>query len=120
MPKPLRLPVKRLPQHNAGDSLAERIVDLVGGRLMVWSCGAAFTGLMALQEWIRWALELPYYPWTWTIMACATACLAFWKIRVALRELETLKLGLLGERYIGHFLQNKLLPRGYWIARHGC
>jgi hypothetical protein len=87
---------------------------------MVWGCGAAFAGLMALQEWIRWAGNLPYYPWAWTVTAVAIGCLATWKIRVALRELEMLKLGLLGERFVGHFLQNKLLRRGYWIVHDLC
>lgn len=90
MPKTSRIPVKRLPQHNPGDSLSQSIFDLVGGRLMVWGCGAAFTAMMALQEWIRWAGDLPYYPWAWTGTAAAIGCLAAWKIRVALRELEML------------------------------
>lgn len=29
-------------------------------------------------------------------------------------------LGLIGERFVGHFLQNKLLRRGYWIVHDIC
>jgi hypothetical protein len=110
-----RSPIKERPLRDAGQSLgrhvAERSID-VGGR---WILLPGFFVVIAVLEWFRWWFNLEAAPAMLTGFACALVIVAIWRIRVGISNLEQVKLGLRGERYVGQFLQNELLPKGYWV-----
>jgi hypothetical protein len=50
------------------------------------------------------------------VTSAGAICVMLWNLRRLFREVIDLRTGLMGERYIGNFLQNSLLRRGSWVV----
>jgi hypothetical protein len=110
-----RLPFKDKPLRNPGQSLHRRMQDFVSDHVLAWLVAGLCLVILGLAEWIRWFFNDTIRPVPYTVVIVAVLVFVGWRVRRALRELENLRTGLLGEIHIGQFLQNKLLRRGYWV-----
>jgi len=70
---------------------------------------------MAFLEWSHYLFKFPSMPITpilFTIMAAIAVVVALIKLRIAFREANCLKLGIVGEEAVGQYLEEKLRPIG--------
>lgn len=115
MNKPTKSLVKRPPLRNPGDSLNEEFNKQFLDRVVLWLVVPLGGFCLAFYEWMRWLFHLPVQPLTLTFLFLFSVGLSVYMIRRAWGKLRQLRLGLEGERYVGHFLQNSLLRSGYWV-----
>src|SRR5438309_247628 len=106
-------PIRDAPLRDPGQLLRERAEMRFQDEIVPWLAVAVFALVMAGIEWLRWFFRAPYAPVLYTIFAAVVAMLATWRIRHTIIELRQWKLGLKGERAVGHFLQATLAPRDY-------
>ena len=108
-------PIKNLPVRTPGQSIATRIEHLFNDRIMGPMVAVFMAFAVCTQAWIGELCGSFMSPIVATILL-AIAVLWFVKtIRKNLPEFRNLKLGLLGERAVGQFLDEKLRPAGYQI-----
>jgi hypothetical protein len=112
-------PIRNAPLREPGQSLRESLDELRFEDVAAWICLAIFSGLAAIDEWLRWWFDFPPHPLVITLVAISVAILALFRIRAAGATARALKLGLKGERSTGQLLQSELLPLGYHVF-HDC
>lgn len=108
--------IKKRPLRNPGQALEEQLIDVLIGKALPWYTGAVFAAFLTHNEWTRWAISDSFRPVFFTVVGIIVIPIAAWKIRKAIATAKNLKTGLLGERYIGQYLQNSLLRNGYWVV----
>jgi len=104
-PASKRSPLKRQPLRNPGQSLEERIDDVLMDRLLAPVMGAVFLALLAVIEWWRWATHAPPQPAVITVVAVLAIGFAARRFVIVRREIKRLRLGLDGEKSVGQFLE---------------
>ena len=114
------VPIKKKPLRNPGQSLEEEIDKLMNDRLMGWVVVIAYAVAFIAVEWFRWLVGDKIQPVLYTAIGSVVALFAGYMGYRPLGNLRNLKHGLLGERYIGHFLQNAMLRHGYWVVHDIC
>jgi hypothetical protein len=110
-----RSPIKEKALRDPGQSLRQHVQEMAVDVIGRWFLLAGVFVVIAVLEWCRWLFGLEPAPAFLTVFACALVIIAIWRVRVGIRKLEQVKLGVQGERYVGQFLQNELLPKGYWV-----
>lgn len=107
-------PLKNRPLRNPGQSLDERIHDLIetniGGSLLL----AMFAVLLAGLEWWRYYHPGTPAPRLYSLMAGVVIVYAAFRVNRTLPKLRALKLGRDGEKAVGQFLE-ALRERGYRV-----
>lgn len=111
---PKRSPIKRPPLPQAGESLRNKLGDVVTWQLLFWSMRAVFAGYVAGNEWWRLYLHLPLQPVFLTICAIPVVTFALLKIRRGLVQARCIRLGLAGERLVGECLE-AMRAHGYKV-----
>lgn len=109
-----RTPLKDKPLRQAGQSLREERERILEDKLVPWLFGAAVTTAFAGYEWFRFKMQMPYSPWTLTILAAVATAIAVWRFFVLRPKMRNLKLGLQGEIVVGQYL-DRLHADGYQV-----
>lgn len=120
LPRRKRDPIKKTPLHDPGESLRHQINELIEDKVMLWFWYAAIGFGLTFLEWWRWYFQLPNHPVVFTVIFVLFLPIAIWRVVRLLREVERLQLGLKGERRIGQFLQDELIPKGYQVVHDIC
>lgn len=107
-----RSPIKDRPHRNPGDSIRDRMLDVIFDRVMLPLLGTIFFGALALMEWTRLLTHSEPSPRTLTGIALAAASLTAWRVWKSHRELEALRQGRRGELAVGQYLDEEMRPRG--------
>jgi hypothetical protein len=99
-----RSPVKSKPLRNPGQSLDEKIQQVIDNQAMAPFAAIIMLWTVALIEWLLLWRDAPRQPWVFTIAALVgTAWLVHRFIRIR-HTVKALKLGRDGERAVGQFL----------------
>jgi hypothetical protein len=102
-----RSPIKKPPLRTPGQSLRERMFDLLFDRWLSYALAMVVIWLLVLLDWLRLALRVP---WSWksclapTSFAAAFSVLAYFRMRGADTRLKNLRLGLECEVAVGKAL----------------
>lgn len=105
-----RSPIKNLPVHVPGQSISARINSVFDAHVTEPFTTAAILVAIAFMEWWRMYFHLRPMPKLYTLMALIGIWWAYRKIRKARLEVDNLKLGLTGERAVGQYLEEALVP----------
>lgn len=108
--------IKRRALRNPGQSLEEQIDQVIDEQVVVWYAFAFCVVLYAVVEWVRWALSDTFRPIMISVFAVIVLGIFVRKFLAARHTIKDLQTGLAGERYIGNYLQNRLLRSGYWVV----
>lgn len=115
-----RNPIKKAPLRDPGQSLREQIDTIFTEVGLFWGLMVTGFAMIAAVDLCRWWMNLPPTPALSTVIAIAVACAAAWRLKRTLRRIRQLETGLHGERSMGQFLQEELLPRGYRVFHDIC
>lgn len=108
---PLKSPPRRVP----GQSVDEEIGKLLDDELSPYVAASVMLITLAAYEWWRWWSDVPPQPVLLSICALGFVVFASFKVRSVRRRLRALKLGRDGERAVGQFLDDKIIPLGYRV-----
>jgi hypothetical protein len=97
--------LKGSPLRRAGQSVDDKILDLVFDRVLAPFTVACFLVVMASLEWFRKLTDSDPAPWTWSAMALAAVVISVFQIRSARRRADRLRQGRDGEIAVGQFLE---------------
>ncbi len=107
-------PIKVNPLRMAGQSLDEKINDLIADRSVLHAMIMALTLVLAGSEWLRWFTQAPPSPKLFTVVAAGAIAYSGVSIVRHRRELRSLRLGRKGERAVGELL-DELRAKGYMV-----
>jgi len=113
-------PIKKAPLHDPGQSLREQLDDYLNDHIMVWVIVGLTAVAVAGIEWYRWLFNLKISPVLVSVISAIVVLYVVWRVHRARKGLDQIKLGLKGERAIGQFLQNEMLPRRYFVFHDIC
>jgi len=108
-------PIKNLPVHVPGQSLDRHIQRVWDDKIMEPFTIAFMLCFFAAMEWFKIYLHARPMPKLYTLIALGYLWWAYRKIRKARREVGNLKLGLVGERAVGQYLEEALTPLKYHV-----
>ena len=114
MARTKKSPIKRPPLRDAGASTRDRCNSLLNERLLFWIVGGAFFIVAAAQEWLRYYKNTPPSPKMITGLACIACFVVAIKVRITMKELHRLALGLSGEKAVAEKL-DELRAHGYHV-----
>lgn len=109
-----RSPLKRQPLRNPGESLNEKMEDLLDDRLLPAFCIAVVTILLAGWEWWRKYTQAPPQPYVMTAFAIAAVGYTWHQFVIVRRQCRSLRLGIQGEKAVGQLLED-LRTKGYRV-----
>jgi hypothetical protein len=107
-----RSPLKDLPVRQAGQSLREERERVIEDRFMPWLFAAAFACFYAAMQWVILVLKTGPMPWFWSMTAAITVVVCWRRFGKIRKEIKSIDLGMIGERAVGQFLEEKLRPLG--------
>mgnify|MGYP003419092272 FL=1 len=107
-------PLKKSPLRNPGQSLDEKMQDVLYDDVYFYIIISAFLVLIAMTEWGRQIFDTPPYPLLWTFIAVISVGVSIMKGMEALRKIKNIKLGRDGEKIVGQSLE-KLRAKGYLV-----
>ena len=108
----IRSPLKAAPLREPGQSLRDVTIDLLMGRLLpsLWLVSIAW--VLVLQAWMArvlgWHLSLQ----AGTLVALSLSALCAFQFYFVSNRVQALQLGRDGERLVGEFLEQQLIPQG--------
>jgi hypothetical protein len=97
-------PIKEKPLRHAGQSLDAKIDDLIADKILPYSMYALLVVMLAGYEWWRFYKNNPPSPKTMTVFAGIVVIYVAVKIKKAIKEIKSLRLGRDGERIVGEYL----------------
>jgi len=109
-----RSPLKSSPLRQAGQSLEEKIEDIINDKVFIYATYIFIFVLIALIEWSKWYFNTPPQPLFWTLAAIVISIYSIKKILRHKKEIKNLQLGRNGERSVGESLE-KLREKGYKV-----
>lgn len=115
MTKETKSPIKNLPVHTPGQSLAAKIDDVFTDDIFVYIMVAMVMILLAVIEWFRFFQKTPPSPIPYTVFALLILAYSSYRISKGINKIKALRLGLKGEKAVGQFLDEKLRPMGYQV-----
>lgn len=114
MKKERKSPLKGKLLRRPGQSIDEKIVEMVHGDAALYLLAIVFSIVLACLEWWRWFYDMPYSPLAFTGVAIVVSLVGIYKIIKIKRELESQILGRNGEIEVGQQLDN-LKAKGYKV-----
>ena len=109
-----RSPLKKGILHYAGQSLDERIEDVLYSEILVPIIVIIFICVLAVLEWVRLYFNIPNMSWPYTIVALAFIIYYGIKIIKNIRDIRNMGLGRDGECIVGESLE-ELRAMGYKV-----
>src|SRR5690554_3567774 len=109
-------PLVEPPLRQAGQSLDQRLHDLLDNEFVPWSIAVAAAFLLTVTEWLRYFTEAKPNPWLYSILTLVISAIAGFRIRKLVYEARLLKLGRDGERVVADHLQE--LAANGWRVFH--
>lgn len=100
-----RSPLKVSPLRLPGQSLDERIDDIVYDKLVVYVVVIGLILLSVINEWMRFYFNFPPKPLGISIIATVVIAFCVWKILKLLKNIKNLRLGSEGEKTVGQSLE---------------
>lgn len=113
MKKKKKSPIKDRPLRYAGQSLDERIDELINEKAVSYFIVIGGVVSLAGYEWFRY-LNMPPLPLDMLFVAILVVLFCVYKLTKLFKEVISIRLGLAGERTVGQGLEN-LRERGYRI-----
>lgn len=107
-------PIKNNPLRRAGQSLDEKIINIIFDKVLPPVIIIFFLFAMALIEWIRVYFKVPYMPWVYTVIFLVVGAYYLIKIKPELKHIKDLGLGRDGEIKVAEILE-ELKPFGYKV-----
>lgn len=107
-------PIKAKALRNPGQSVEEKIRDLIDEKMLSYILASTFVIVYAALEWTYWYLETPRSPWVLTILAGIVLLFSLYKVIKLRKVIKTYRQGLDGERAVGQYLE-KLRKVGFDI-----
>ncbi len=107
-------PFKQEPLRNPGQSLDEKMDELLNVKAMNWIVSSMVLILMVFYQWWWWYSPPKAPPVFFTGMVILVAGVAIYKVLGIRKQLRNLRLGRDGERVVGQFLET-LRERGYTV-----
>jgi hypothetical protein len=104
--------LKLAPLREPGQSLRNTAIDLVFGRLLpsLWLMSVAW--VLALQAWVARAFGWNLSPEAYMFVALGLSATCALQFRLISSRVERLQLGRDGEKLVGEFLEQRLIPHG--------
>lgn len=99
-------PLKAKPLRVAGQSVDERIRNIIDDKGTNYAVLAVFPAVLAGMEWYRWYVDAPYSPWSYTLIAAILSPIGVYKAFKLKKELVKLKQGRDGEKAVGQYLES--------------
>ncbi len=106
-------PLKSSPLRQPGQSLSEKMADMVDEILLYLVYIVVFV-FLALNEWSKLYFNTPPQPLFWTLVAVIVGIYSIIKIMRLWKKVRNYKLGRDGERIVGESLE-KLREKGYKV-----
>src|SRR5688572_18756785 len=100
-----RSPLKRKPLRNPGQSLEERVQDVLTDRLLLPLIGALFLCAVAVLDWWRLFTSADPQPVVATVLAGLAIAFVARRFIAVRRELKSLRLGIDGEKAVAQYLE---------------
>jgi len=107
-------PITLKPLRYAGQSLDEKIDQLLNDKMLPYIISGMFLILMTGMEWLRYYTTSPPTPKTTTFIAACYFAYAFYKIKKIRYEVKSLRIGRDGEKEVGELL-DELREKGYKV-----
>jgi hypothetical protein len=101
----LKSPLRTKPLRHAGQSLDEELLSLWDDRGMGYCLFAGGFLIVAVLEWVGYALNVPRRPWLFTAVAIVAVAIATVQILRLRKQAQNIRLGRDGERLVGQFLE---------------
>lgn len=98
-------PIRDKTLRHPGQSLDEKIEDMIGAEAFMYVFLPVMTIFMALYEWFRWYMQMPYSPGAFSLVAFIILLISIYKIVKIKKKLRLLKQGRDGERAVGQYLE---------------
>lgn len=98
-------PLKNKPLRSPGQSLDERIRQLVDDSAFAFVLVPGFFVVVAILEWYRWYFRLPPNPIVWSVLAVLAITISAVVLPRRRKEVARLRLGRDGERAVGQYLE---------------
>ena len=114
MQKGRKSPLKDSPLRTPGQSLNEKINDIMFLDASTYFTVAFFATFFAIIEWGRWYFKTPFSPAVFSIVAIITTAYCAYKIYKLKKTLKRMRLGRDGEIVVGHLLDS-LRVDGYRV-----
>ncbi len=99
-----RKPFEELPLRYEGQSLDEKIDKVLNEKMFLYLVIASFFLLAIMFQWIYYFSPIKRPPYIGTVFYLTIVIFMIWKFIKKWELLKKLKLGRLGERYVGQFL----------------
>ena len=105
-------PINQRPLNTAGQSLQQKlIIKMLDGIVLPFIIGSMLLAT-TLQSWVYWWSEKPANPWVMTVFASVGILVCAFYVRKTLKMSDDYKLGVQGEREVGHQLEQ--------LRKHGA
>jgi hypothetical protein len=114
MKRETRSPLKDRPLRVPGQSVDERLMDLLYDKLLAPALIALMLLVFAGLEWWRHLFPTRAAPWLYTVTAVIAVGYAAFRFFRAVPEIRALKQGRDGERVVGQYLE-RLREKGYQV-----
>jgi len=98
-------PLKGKPLRNAGQSLDERINELINENAVPYIVLCVFFICASINEWWRYFRNPPPSPLLISIFSIVVTLFSAYKIHAILKKVKSIKLGRDGERAVGQYLE---------------
>lgn len=106
-------PLKAKPHRYAGQSLDEKIADLINDKLgsVLWFAGCMV--VVAIYEWAKFSVNAPPSPKTMTAIALVVCGYAMFKFNATRKRVRRLRQARDGEQAVGQFLESQRKQGSY-------
>lgn len=115
MPSPTRSPIKSKPLPLPGESLGRQLEEVVRDEVIACVVTSIVLLFIVVLEWLRFLFSVSPHPVSISLVAAAFILHAFIKCRRLLQRGRLLRLGIQGERCVGHSL-DRLRADGYEVV----
>ena len=109
-----KTPIKEKPLRLPGQSIGEKIQDIMENEVLSYSVMVIFSIVLALLEWYRWYIKDSFHPFFFSFIAFAIVLFCLPKLFKIKLKLKNHKLGLEGERAVADEL-DALKEKGFRI-----
>src|SRR4051812_32503653 len=99
-----RSPLKARPFRAPGQSIQDRLEDLIAERVYTWIFVGITAWVLAVMDLWRWYFGIPLLPGATFLIAVVVTGLGAWRIWDMMEEVRRLKQGRDGERVVGQYL----------------